>query len=59
MLSPRVEHGELRLCSALWVILAGVYKIKEINGGNCRQSNDLATSGLYVLTELAQRGIGA
>jgi hypothetical protein len=39
--------------------LAGVYKIKEINGGNCRQSNDLATSGLYVLTELAQRGIGA
>jgi hypothetical protein len=52
--------GALRLSpDQVEFLLAGVYKIKEINGGNCRQSNDLATSGLYVLTELAQRGIGA
>ena len=39
-------------------LLAGVYKIWGTEGGKCRRWSGLATTGVYVLAELAQRGSG-
>ena len=44
---------------AILLLLAGVYKIKGGKEGKCRSSSGLRVVGLYVLTGLAQRGIGA
>ncbi len=59
-LSSASRPLDARACALLaGLLLAGVYKIEPQKYAKRQHSSGLATAGVYVLTELAQRGSGA